>query len=474
MDTVETNVKELASNRWTNMFGLDEVSKHSFVEYLGKRLWQVRGELIDTAHSDRRLASDKYVKSMISESKYWETKDEIKCVYDAVVDNARVADDYAYKPLNEQILSDVNCEQVMFNTYKAPDTSETVPTDAELALWSRYWEHLLKDETERNRVQQWVASLAFQPEKRTGIAVLLHGLSTGTGKGTLGDIITALVGSSNAAKPMNAVQSLTGRFNAALEGKVLFIIDELYEGGNFKLANGIKGKITEPSLEVEPKNKELRKIDNYCNFFATSNHLTPLWLDDKDRRWEVYAVEYDEGAKEQHQKDVRAFRQWFDSCQVHAISVIRSILKTVDISNYKPWVEGAMATEAKRKLINNSVSSKQNDFELHWNHNQFDNDMVVNASSLFVDEWRKVTAGQRTEILTNLGCQKLESNGSVKIGNTQSRAWWITPKGLTVGMSIYMNGKEIGGILAEHRSDVTGTSYDDASETLTVSTRTQF
>jgi hypothetical protein len=471
MDTVETNVKELASNRWTNMFGLDEVSKHSFVEYLGKRLWQVRGELIDTAHSDRRLASDKYVKSMISESKYWETKDEIKCVYDAVVDNARVADDYAYKPLNEQILSDVNCEQVMFNTYKAPDTSETVPTDAELALWSRYWEHLLKDETERNRVQQWVASLAFQPEKRTGIAVLLHGLSTGTGKGTLGDIITALVGSSNAAKPMNAVQSLTGRFNAALEGKVLFIIDELYEGGNFKLANGIKGKITEPSLEVEPKNKELRKIDNYCNFFATSNHLTPLWLDDKDRRWEVYAVEYDEGAKEQHQKDVRAFRQWFDSDKVHATNVIRRLLKAVDISDYKPWAEGAMMTEAKLKLIASSTSNKEDDFELYWHEYKCDDDLMINASALFRKDWANVSSSQRTDILTKLGCQKLEKSGNVKVNGVQSRHWWVTPKGLSAGIETSMSGGVIMTLLEANRPDVTSASYDASSNTLRVNTQ---
>jgi hypothetical protein len=37
-----------------------------------------------------------------------------------------------------------------------------------------------------------------------------------------------------------------------------------------------------------------------------------------------------------------------------------------------------------------------------------------------------------------------------------------------------MNGKEIGEVLEIHRSDVTVSSYDDASETLTVNTRTQF
>jgi hypothetical protein len=474
MNTLTNGNEVIASNRWTNMFGVEEDGKHNFVDYLSKRLWKVRGQLIDTVHSDRKPAPEKYVKSMISESKYWEVKDEIKCIYNAVVENARVADDFAYKPVNQQSISDKSCEQVMFNTYEAPDTSEIAPTEEELELWNGFWEHLLKNDVERNRVQQWVASLAFQPEKRTGVAVLLHGLSTGTGKGTLGDIITALVGSSNMVKPMNPVQALTGRFNAALEGKVLVIIDELYAEGNFKLANGIKGKITESSLEVEPKNQEMRKIVNYCNFFATSNSLTPLWLDEKDRRWEVYAVEYCKDGTEQHQKAIQAFRKWFDFNEAHATSVIRSLLKAVDISNYQPWIKGAMMTEAKRKLIANSVSSKQDDFEVYWHQKKFDKDMVINASTLFVDEWRRIAGGQRSEILTNLGCQKLDSKGNVSIAGDQSRSWWLTPKGLSVGMNTFMNGKEIGGMLEKHRSDVTETSYDESSETLTVNTRTQF
>lgn len=474
MNAVVTNKEVLVTNRWAEMFGVEEKGRYDFIDYLGDRFWKVRGQRVEVSESDIKAASDKYLKSLIEESCYWVHKGEIQDVCVAVDDKSRVADDYTYKPVVHQTIKNADGTRVLFNTYESPDTSETVPTEAELALWNGYWKHLLKDKTERNRVQQWVASLALQPEKRTGVAILLHGKSNGTGKGTLGDVITALVGRGNSVKPMNPVQALTGRFNATLEGKVLVVIDELYTEGNFKLANGIKGKITESSLEVEPKNQEMRKIDNYCNFYVTSNDMTPLWLDDKDRRWEVYGVEYDDDGKEQHEKAVRAFRHWFDSDKAHATSVIRCILKAVNISNYKPWVEGAMVTEAKRKLIASSVSSKQDDFEVYWHQQKFDNGMVVNASTLFVDEWRRVPSGQRSEILTSLGCRKLDSSDRVKIGDAQSRAWWLTPKGLSVGIKPYMNGRDIGEILKEHRCDVTGATYDDTSETLTVSTRTQF
>jgi hypothetical protein len=474
MDTVETNVKELASNRWMEIFGTEENSRYDFLDYQAKRFYFVRGHRVEISEGQREPATDKYLQRLIIESKYWEHKDEIKTACEYVDNKAVVADNYIYRPVAKQIIENSDRTRVLFNTYESPKLIEKPATGDEIQLWGEFWKYLLKDGTERNRVQQWIANLAFKPEQRTGVAVLLHGKSTGTGKGTLGEILTELVGRSNTAKPENPAEALTNKFNAVLEGKVLIIVDELYAGGSFKLADGIKSKITEPSLEVEPKGKEMRKIDNYCNFFASSNDLTPLWLDGKDRRWEVYEVEYSDETEEQHKAATRAFRKWFETDREHAVAVIRSILKSVDLSDYKPWSTGAMETEAKRKLINNSVSSKQDDFELYWNQNSFNDGLVVNASMLFVNEWRSIPTGKRADILTNLGCQKLNSNTSVKIGKDQSRVWWITPKGLTCGIHIYMNGKEIGEVLEIHRSDVTVSSYDDASETLTVNTRTQF
>lgn len=469
-NTFSNPVTEVQTNRWNEIFGHDESSPFKFIDYLANRFWKVRGSRVEVNGSEIKTATNGYLKSLVEESGYWEHKAEIKDVCDAVDDKLRVADDFTYKPVPEQTIKNGDGTTVLFNRYDSPNNCEIEPTDEELNLWKDYWRYLLPAEHERIRVQQWVASLAFQPHKRTGVAVLLHGTSTGTGKGTLGEMLTELVGHGNTAKPMNAVQALTGRFNAALEAKVLFIVDELYEGGSFKLANGIKGKITEPKLEVEPKGQELRKIDNFCNFLASSNHLTPLWLDPKDRRWEVYSVEYDDESK-QHKDAVNAFRKWFEADRAHATAVIRRLLGQVDLSDYRPWSDGAMMTKAKQLLIANSVSSKEDDFELYWHTEKFDSEMVVNASAVFKDQWRNISNAHRGEILTNLGCTKLDSDSNVKINGTQSRKWWITPKGITAGVKPFMNGKEIGLILKQHRSDVADAAYDEASDALTVKTQ---
>lgn len=472
---IQTNVvgTEVVLSRWAKKFGTEDHSRYDFIDYLSERFMKVRGERVEICNGERKPASDKFLRQLVEESEYWEHKEQVKDACEDVDSKARKADDYTYVPVDLQTIQNADATQVLFNTYKSPELGKTAATEAELKLWNDYWAYLLPEESERMRVQQWSASLAFRPEQRTGVALLLHGESTGTGKSTLGEVLTELVGTSNTTKPANAMQALVGRFNGALQGKVLFSVDELYAGEGFALANGIKAKVTEPSLYVELKGKEMHRIDNYCNFFATSNELSPLWLDDKDRRWEVYSVEYDAELKSAHQLAIKAFREWFEGDKKHAVSVIRSLLKAVDIAEYKPWREGAKMTEAKRKLISNSVSSTENDFELHWNQQEFNDDMVINATKSF-KEWRSISGGKRAGILTRLGCKKLDSTGSVKIGKDQCRQWWITPKGLSVGMKSYMNGKEIGEILKEHRSDVTGATYDDSSESLTVITRTRF
>ena len=462
----------VVSNRWKIMFGHDVDSGSKFIDYLARRIWRVRGELIDTEHRDKKKVSTSYLKSLVEESGYFESKAEVKEVCNSIVELMSVTDDYIYQPVNYQTIEDG--KQVFFNKYESPCLDEVIASPEELMLWDGYWVSLLPDEIERTRVLQWVAHVATKPEVQTGIAVLLHGSSTGTGKSTLGEVLTNLVGKQNATKPTNPVEALTGRFNGLLEGKVLFIVDELYEGGSFKVANGIKDKITEPRLTVERKGLEAHTIDNYCNFYATSNHLTPLWLDEKDRRWEVYAVEHDDDNTEQRKTAVKAFREWFELDRAYATKVIRGLLSNVDIAEYKPWVEGAMETEAKRKLISNSTSNKEDDFELHWNEHKCDDNLMVNASALFRKDWASVSSAQRTDILTKLGCQKLEKSGNVKVSGIQSRHWWVTPKGLEAGIETNMAGGEIRKLLEVKRPDVTNASYDAASDTLSVSTQMRY
>jgi hypothetical protein len=463
METKTTNHDvEEKLNRWTEMFGTDVNGSRDFLDYLKARFWEVRGSTVDTEDREFRRATPRYVSSLVRQSGYWE-KAEWKDVTKAILDDVEVSDDLGYKPVGDLVLSFDDGRKVLLNRYKQPSQDTVPPTDFEVVLWDNYWESLILDDAERLRLIQWAAHVTRKPEVRTGIVVLVHGTTQGSGKSTLGEMVGELVGHNNTTKPTNPKEAITGRFNGEMEGKVLFVIDELYANENFAVSNAIKCKVTEPKLSIERKGVDAYTIDNFCNFFATSNHLTPVGLEKGDRRWEVYSVEHTVKDSEGRKAAVVAFREWFESDRVHAASVLRYLLSEVDLSDYEPEKTGAMHTVAKKRIIEGSISAKHNDFENYWLENKIDEQLIVQETDIFAGFECSTKATERTMFLLALGCKKLDSNNCVKINGVQKRKWWVTPLGFEKGMQVNMDGGTLTKILSEHCADITQAKFDDSS-----------
>lgn len=463
LNTTSANLpKEVKQNRWTEMFGTDADSPQKFWDYLQDRFWEVRGRTVDTDDREFRTVPDKYISSLVRQSGYWE-KGECKDITKSILENIEVADGLGYKPVSQLVLEQNEGKKVLLNQYNKPSMEMIKPTEIELKLWEAYWKSLLPGDKERERLMQWAAHLTFKPEVKTGIVVLIHGATQGTGKSTLGEVMAELVGVENTAKPANPTASLSGRFNSELEGKVLFCVDELYAGESFAVSNSIKSKVTEPRLSIERKGIDAYTIENYCQFFATSNHKVPVRLEKDDRRWEVYSIEYTDDDKAVRKESVEAFRQWFEDDRKHASKVIRQILKGVDLTDYNPAQKGAMFTQAKQSIIEGSVSAKNLDFEDHWHESLFDEKLIFTMGEAFSGTWSTINSSSRSSYLLKLGCKKLESSNSVKVNGIQKRNWWITPLGLSAGMDVYMDGKELTQILKATKTDIKKASFDESS-----------
>jgi hypothetical protein len=469
MENITTDQEiEVSLNRWTEMFGTDVNGSRDFLNYLQSRFWEVRGRTVDTEDREFRNATPKYVSSLVRQSGYWE-KGECRDITKAVLEDIEVADDLGYKPVGDLVISHDEGRKVLLNRYKQPSKETVSPTDSEVVLWDNYWESLIPDDGERLRLMQWAAHVTRKPEVKTGIVILVHGATQGSGKSTLGEIVSELVGHTNTAKPTNPKEAITGRFNGEMEGKVLFVIDELYANENFAVSNAIKCKVTEPKLSIERKGVDSYTIDNYCNFYATSNHLTPVGLEKGDRRWEVYAVEHSEEDMDSRKKAVVDFRVWFESDRGHAAKVIRHLLSEIDLSEYNPEKSGAMHTEAKQRIIDGSVSSKGNDFENYWFEKKLDEQLIIQETDVFAGFEYSTKSTERTAFLLGLGCKKLDSNNSVKINGVQKRKWWVTPLGFEKGMQVNMDGGTLTKILSEHCADITQANFDDSSSCVELS-----
>ena len=65
-------------------------------------------------------------------------------------------------------------------------------------------------------------------------------------------------------------------------------MDEVYEAGNWDLANKLKPLITERTVSVNVKYGPQMEIENYARFLMFSNHTAPLDLEAGDRRYFVF------------------------------------------------------------------------------------------------------------------------------------------------------------------------------------------
>ena len=175
----------------------------------------------------------------------------------------------------------------------------------------------------------FIAHLVQRPHERVNHALLITSEAKGIGKSTLGTVIRKLVGERNA----HAVQSkdLKSRFDDWLMGKLVVQVDEIYEHGNWDLANKLKPLITEPSVSVNVKCSPQISVHNFARFIIFSNHSAPIDIEEGDRRYFVFES-HAQPRYTDYYDDLNAF---IDSTE--GLASIYSWLKQRDISAFRPY-----------------------------------------------------------------------------------------------------------------------------------------
>lgn len=150
-----------------------------------------------------------------------------------------------------------------------------------------YLRHLIPDAVQRKILIRWACNnlTSVEPDDRVPWAVLLYSAEQGTGKTTLGRVLSALVGSANsmAVNGMN----LNDEFTGWMEGKQLISIEELKEDSGFKLYDRLKEYISNPEVSVRRMYAVPYSVESHLTLLAMSNHMSAISIpnSDEDRRW---------------------------------------------------------------------------------------------------------------------------------------------------------------------------------------------
>ena len=251
-----------------------------------------------------------------------------------------VAERIEFLPGKEEITHDAD-ECRVLNLWRPPPWKETggqAPTP-----FLDHLDYLFGgDQVSVEHVLNYFAHVVQRPWERIGHALLITSEAKGIGKSTLGRAVRRLVGEQNSRAAQT--KDLKSQFDGWLAGKLVIQVDEVYEGGNWDLANKLKPLITEPTVSVNLKYGPQMEIENYARFIMFSNHTAPLNIEEGDRRYFVV----NSAAQPKDDAYYDALNHFIDADE--GMNAIYSFLKRRDLAGFNAYRRPPM-TDAKQAVI---------------------------------------------------------------------------------------------------------------------------
>lgn len=219
------------------------------------------------------------------------------------------------------------------------------------------------DYLESDKIMHWLLQWFAYPLQHLGTklrtAVVMHG-DEGAGKNFLFDLVASIYGKYGC---LVGQDELEDRFNDWRSCKLFVVGDEVSSRQELvHNKNRLKALITSQSVQINPKNLPRREESNHMNVGFLSNELTPLALDNSDRR---YLVIYTPRAKQF--EFYRALGKWRDNGGAEAFY---AFLLEYPLDDFDPFAP-APQTAAKRDLIDINRKSPEL-FWLAWSQGEID------------------------------------------------------------------------------------------------------
>lgn len=250
-------------------------------------------------------------------------------IYDWLADpNKRYYDKTVFNP-NPQY-EENNSEYNLFKKFKVNEYQHSEEVD--ISKFKDLVYHLSGNNDEnRDYLINFLAHIFQFPHINPQVCIVLKG-KQGTGKDTLTGIIERIMGKcNNYLVKVADIQRVVGNFTECLDQKLVVQINEMDGKDGASLNNRIKDMITTEVNLINRKYQALQTQVNYIRWFIYSNNISPIVVEQTDRRFFICETA----------DDLVGNRDWFldfydlldDNKYIYAIY---KYLMDIDLTKYKP------------------------------------------------------------------------------------------------------------------------------------------
>lgn len=176
-------------------------------------------------------------------------------------------------------------------------------------------------------VLNWMALAVQRPWQRPEVALVFRG-DEGVGKGMFSSQFGKLFGPHY--KPLNNTRQLVGNFNAHLANALLVFADEALWAGDKANVGVLKALITEKTLPLEYKGKDIVVVENHIHLIISSNNAWTVPAGPRARRFCVTDV------SEEHLQDHDYFGAIEQETDNGGREALFHLLLNRNIENFNP------------------------------------------------------------------------------------------------------------------------------------------
>jgi hypothetical protein len=216
--------------------------------------------------------------------------------------------------------------------------------------WGLLREHIFEVLAARDNdvdayIINWMAWAVQHADEQPEAALVFIG-ERGTGRGTLGKALCKLFGPQHACH-ISSPAHLTGRFNAHLRQCSFLFADEAYAPDDKSAEGQLKRLITEPTLDIEPKGRDVMTEPNRLHVMFASNEDWVIPAGAHERRFVVQEV------ANTHRQDASWFAPIYEQLRTGGYEAMLFDLFERDLGDWHPRVivrTAALAEQQERSL----------------------------------------------------------------------------------------------------------------------------